>query len=165
MSLVEEILYTLLNYRSRGFRVLYEDVYALKRAEQKDRSFERTLRSTLSRMKRNGLLKKNARCEWTITPEGDELLKGRNSDIKRFFPASRPQIRASKNLIVIFDIPEKIRRYRDWLRVELVGFGFEQIQKSVWFGPPLPKEFVEYLEEARILKYLRFFKASEKDLI
>ena len=60
---------------------------------------------------------------------------------------------------------ERSIRYRDWLISELVGFDFEQIQKSVWFGPPLPKEFIEYLEEIDLLKYIRFLKATDEDLI
>jgi len=68
-------------------------------------------------------------------------------------------------LIIIFDIPEKKKRYREWLRTELVGFGFTLIQKSVWLGPALPKEFVEYLNEVKLLKHVRFFRATENDLI
>lgn len=93
-------------------------------------------------------------------------MKGRNSDIKRFFPTIKGQAKnLSKNLIVIFDVPEKKKRYREWLRSELVGFGFELIQKSVWLGSALPKEFVEYLSKVGILKHIRFFRAAEKDLI
>lgn len=68
-------------------------------------------------------------------------------------------------MIVVFDIPEKKRRYRDWLRSELVSFDFDLIQKSVWFGPSLPPEFIEYLDKEGLLKYVRFFRAEEKDLI
>ncbi len=70
-----------------------------------------------------------------------------------------------RKLIIIFDIPEKKKRYREWLRNELVGFGFNLVQKSVWIGPGLPKEFIEYLNETGLLKHIRFFQATEKDLI
>ncbi|OHA91238.1 MAG: hypothetical protein A2758_02090 [Candidatus Zambryskibacteria bacterium RIFCSPHIGHO2_01_FULL_49_18] len=165
MSLTDGIFNAIFNYHSRGFRVLYEDVYELKRAEQSEKSFERTLRSTLSRMKRKGLLK-NVGGKWSITSDGLELLNGRNSDIKRYFPAPRHRGgKVKRSLIIIFDIPEKIRRYRDWLRPELENFGFKRIQDSVWFGPPLPKEFLEFLDEYKLLRYIRFFKATEDDLI
>lgn len=164
MNLILGILRTMQDYQKRGYQVLYEDVYELKRLEQKDQSFDRTIRTTLSRMKKNGLLNNKDR-QWSITADGEELLNSRNNDIRRFFPIHKLDQKYTKNLIVIFDIPEKKRRYRDWLRSELIGFGFDQIQKSVWFGPILPKAFIEYLDEAKILKHIRFFKASEKDLI
>ena len=164
MSLVQEILYVFSNYPG-GYRIIYDILYNGKSPNQSDESFERSIRNTLSRMKRNGLLK-NSQRKWTITPEGRELLDGKNSDIKRFFSTRKVKVkRTAKSLILVFDIPEKKRRYRDWLRSELVGFDFEQIQKSVWFGPPLPKEFIEYLEEIDLLKYIRFLKATDEDLI
>ena len=164
MSLVQEILYVFSNYPG-GYRIIYDILYNGKSPNQSDESFERSIRNTLSRMKRNGLLK-NSQRKWTITPEGRELLDGKNSDIKRFFSTRKVKVkRTAKSLILVFDIPEKKRRYRDWLRSELVGFDFEQIQKSVWFGPQLTKEFIEYLEEIDLLKYIRFLKATDEDLI
>jgi DNA-binding transcriptional regulator PaaX len=116
-------------------------------------------------MRQKGLLK-NQEQKWSITPEGKELLEKRNADIRRFFPTqSASQRDKEKRLIIIFDIPEKKKRYREWLRSELVEFNFDLIQKSVWFGPGLPKEFVEYLDELKLLKHIKFFRATEKDLI
>ena len=104
---------------------------------------------------------------WSISPTGKEFLESYKPSIRRFFPEQKVsnKNKSKKQLIVTFDIPEKKRKYRDWLRMELVGFGFEQIQKSVWFGPSLPKSFLEYIEEIKILDYIRFFKVSEKDLV
>lgn len=164
MSLVQEILYIFSNYPG-GYRTIYDILYDSKPPGQSDESFESNLRNTLSRMKRNSLLENNQR-KWTITPEGKELLEGRNTGIKKFFPNNKTRVKnSSKSLILIFDIPERKRRYRDWLRSELVGFDFEQVQKSVWFGPPLPKEFIKYLDEVDLLQYIKFFRATRKDLI
>ena len=88
----------------------------------------------------------------------------RNSAIIYFAP-KKSKTKQIKTTMVIFDIPEKKRKYRDWLRHELVGFGFELVQKSVWFGPTLPKEFIIYLQKEKILQYIKFFKATEDDLI
>jgi len=164
MSLVQEILYTLSNYPG-GYRIIYDILYDGKAPKQSDKSFENNLRNTLSRMKKNGLLK-NDHKKWAITLEGKEFLNGKNSDIRKFFPSTKNVKKDKpKSVIIIFDIPEKKRRYRDWLRLELIGFGFDQIQKSVWFGYPLPKEFVEYLDECGLSTYIRFFKATERELI
>lgn len=164
MSFVQEILFTVSNYPG-GYRTLYDILYDGKPPDQSKKSFESSLRNTLSRMKKNGLLKNSER-KWSVTPEGKEFLSGKNFNTRKFFPSDKKKTTGvSKNLIIIFDIPEKKRHYRDWLRTEIVSFGFEQIQKSVWFGPPLPTEFLQYLDEVNLLEYIRFFKATEKDLI
>lgn len=165
MSLVQEILYTLSNYPG-GYRVIYDIIYdGQAPGKNKKKSSENILRATLSRMKKDGLLR-NKKRGWSITLEGEELLDRKNSDIKKFFPNQETfKQDQEKRLIVIFDIPEKKKRYREWLRSELVGFGFELVQKSVWLGPVLPREFVEYLSEIELLIYIKFFRATEKDLI
>ena len=163
--MVQEILYIVSNYPG-GYRTIYDLIYDGKSPEQTRReSLERNLRNTLSRMKRNGLLN-NAHRNWSVTHEGKMLLAKRKEDIPKLSRSYHNKDRKfKKEVIVVFDIPEKRRRYRDWLRDELTNLGFQQIQKSVWFGPTLPKEFVNFLDEERLLKYVRFFKVSKKDLI
>jgi len=126
--------------------------------------FDNTLRVTLSRLKKKGLIK-NTEGKWSISEEGKELLALRGQGIKQFFPTQKISPKTRRQLIVTFDIPEKKRKYRDWLRSELITFGFELVQKSVWFGPALPKEFIEYLGQIKLLEYIHFFKVSEEDLI
>ena len=164
MSTVKDILRITAIYYPMGYRKIYEHLYNEDPRNRKQLN-KNSLQATLSRMKKKGLLKNYSK-EWSPTPEGEELLRSRNSDIRRFFPVTKYRVRDSqKNLIIIFDVPEKKKRYREWLRSELVGFGFELVQKSVWLGPALPKEFIEYLSEVGILKYVKFFRATEKDLI
>ena len=166
MSLTKEILRITARYSPLGYSQLYKYIYKEDLQGRKIPN-KNSLYTTLSRMKRNGLLKRTKE-KWTITPEGAELLNSKNQkqDIKRFFPKTKGlRKNIQKQIIAVFDIPEKKRRYRDWLRSELVGFGFDPIQKSVWFGPTLPEEFVKYLEKENLLKYIRFFRVAEKDLI
>lgn len=67
-----------------------------------------------------------------------------------------------KNLLLIYDIPEAMKRERDWFRRQLVTFGFIMIQRSVWVGPsPLPKEFLSYLKEIKIGDNLKTFKLEK----
>lgn len=163
MSLVKEILRITARYYPLGYLQLYEYLYDETIYGKKLN--KNSLRATLSRMKKDGLLGNKNR-EWSITREGKELIEGKNTIIKKFFPNRNTTKRSiEKRLIIIFDIPEKRKRYREWLRSELVEFGFKLVQKSVWLGPALPKEFVEYLNEIGLLKHVRFFRATEKDLI
>lgn len=165
MSIVQELLYVVSNYPG-GYRVLYDILYdSQPPASKKDHlRFENTLRMTLSRLKKKGLVE-NTQGKWSISKEGKEFLALRGRGIKHFFPTRKLSHKVQKQLIVAFDIPEKKRKYRDWLRFELVALGFELVQKSVWFGPALPKEFIEYLNQVKLLEYIRFFKVSEGDLI
>lgn len=164
MSLAKEILRITARYYPLGYSQLYEYLYSENIYGK--RLNKNSLHVTLSRMKKNGLLRNKER-KWSITSEGREFLDSKKAEIRRFFlPETVIDNREkAKRLIIIFDIPEKRKKYREWLRMELVGFGFNLIQKSVWLGPTLPKEFVEYLDEVGILKHIKFFRASEKDLI
>lgn len=123
---------------------------------------EQTLRTTLSRLKKQGLLKNENRI-WEITKKGVDYIKKISNKNPHFKSVNNSSV---KNMIVIFDIPELHRKKRNWLRIELAGLGFTLLQKSVWFGPsPLPKDFLDYLHKNNLLEYLKFFKAEEKNII
>jgi DNA-binding transcriptional regulator PaaX len=67
-----------------------------------------------------------------------------------------------KNLLLIYDIPEAMKKERDWFRRQLVNFGFVMIQKSVWVGPsPLPEDFLGYLKEIKIEDNFKTFKLAK----
>lgn len=167
MSLSDDILTILLSY-SAGYKrmrqLLFSPTYPRirKRSEIK----QEVLYVTLGKLKRNGLVAKKNN-NWMITKKGKEYFQKR---IKSLLPLHSPPLEIKKNLkknvIVAFDIPEKYRQKRKWLRVELTLLGFASIQKSVWLGPaPLPKDFIVKLNELDILQYLKFFKAEEKDIV
>lgn len=141
--------------------MIYDLIY---KERNKPKNNGQVLRNTLSKMKKRGLLS-NEKGVWKITPEGKIFLKNENVSLIKFSDSKNKNNKLPKTTMVVFDIPEKKRLYRNWLRNELVGFGFTLIQKSVWFGPALPKEFISYLSDRKILEYVRFFKVTENDLI
>jgi DNA-binding transcriptional regulator PaaX len=64
-------------------------------------------------------------------------------------------------IMVLFDIPEKKRKTRNWLRLHLKLWDFKMIQQSVWLGQgPLPKEFTERLELFGISKCVKILKVQ-----
>lgn len=159
MSIIKEVLKTISNYPG-GYGAIYEIIYNENPNGSKNK--EQVLRTTLSRMKKKGLIS-NKEGVWKITKAGEELLRQKKNVFIKF---SKNKIRnVNKSIIIVFDIPEKERIYRDWLRSELIGFGYELVQKSVWFGPSLPKEFIKYLDDKKLLRYIKFFKATESDII
>ena len=67
-----------------------------------------------------------------------------------------------KNLIVMYDIPDNLKKERDWFRRQLIKFGYVMIQRSVWVGPsPLPKDFLDYLKEIKIGDNFKTFKLAK----
>jgi len=162
MNIAKELLKAVSDYPG-GYRVIYELIYERNKALGISYE-EQSIRNILTRLKKKGLLSNKNR-KWKITKEGKSLLKEKKSALVRFTPIKNYNKNIPKTTIIIFDIPEKKRLYRDWLRNELISFGFDLIQKSVWFGPSLPKDFISYLGEEKLLQYIRFFKATDSDLI
>ena len=116
-----------------------------------------TFRSTLSRLFKAGKLKK----------ERDTILlteKGRPDSLLAYIDAESSLYRTNffqkwDNAwrIVIFDIPEKKRPYRDYLRKILKRVGFKEMQRSIWVNPyPVPSFLGEILYAVEIKPYIRF---------
>ncbi|KKP87553.1 MAG: hypothetical protein UR90_C0002G0020 [Parcubacteria group bacterium GW2011_GWC1_35_8] len=62
-------------------------------------------------------------------------------------------------VMVLFDIPEKKRKIRNWLRLQLKLWDFEMLQQSVWLGKgPLPKDFTIRLDLLGVGKCVKIFK-------
>lgn len=119
-----------------------------------------TLRVTLSRLGKQGLIEKTGQV-WAITKKGKELFKR----IARQKEYQELSVR-TKNMIISFDVPEKLRKKRAWLRGELKLLGFSPIHQSVWLGPaPLPERFIKDLNDVKLLVYLKFFKATAYDIV
>lgn len=101
-----------------------------------------TFASILSQLKAQGLVERRRESRgsrWRITPRGKTAVAVR----KRTKP---PQPDGKKRL-VCFDVPERERAKRKWLRGELIALGYRQLQKSVWIGEtPLPEEFIGALD-------------------
>lgn len=68
--------------------------------------------------------------------------------------------------IVIFDIPEKEKNKREWLRSVLRGMGFVMAQESVWIARVvLPSVFIEDLQKMNILRYVMISSVAKEGMI
>ena len=167
MSLGDDLFTILMDY-SGGYKLMRKRLMSMEipRPERVDyqKLKEQTPRTTLSRLKKRGLVE-NRNGIWAITKKGRRFLK--NKLISKIPHFKHFKIKSEKrNMVIVFDIPELRRKQRNWLRAELVALDFIPLQKSVWLGPaPLPKEFIKYLSETNLLQYLKFFKAAEEDII
>ena len=119
------------------------------------------------KLKTDGLIKKNQKDKkklFYLTQKGEgvlSLLKERKSE-------SLPSIDyvkegGEKFIIIAFDIPEKEKRKRVWLRSALKNLGFQMIQKSFWVGKTkIPKEFLDDLYNMKISNFVEILEISKQ---
>ena len=66
--------------------------------------------------------------------------------------------------MVVFDIPEDSKEQRNKLRQLLKANNFYKLQASVYVNPyPLNREAVKYLQETKLIDYIRIIKVEEMD--
>ncbi len=121
----------------------------------------------LNRLNKDGLMfkdKKRGKKFWRLTEKGErELKKLKTYYRKNFLPEHRYKSEISDIFtIIVFDIPEKERGKRDWLRRRIVEMGFKMLQESVWIGKrKIPEEFVKDLDFCRLLPRVEIFTVSK----
>ncbi len=99
-----------------------------------------------------------------VSHDGQREIKKSNRKRNLYFVSFPSSFDANtpKNLIVMYDIPHNLKKERDWFRRQLIKFGYVMIQKSVWVGPsPLPKSFLDYLNEIKIGNNFKTFKLAK----
>jgi len=118
----------------------------------------------MSRLKRDELVRKINESRWKITKQGlvkklKLILKQKNS-----LPAPKYDARESNEwTIVIFDIPERESRKREWLRAALTRLGLKMFQKSVWIGKVIfPEEFIRDLAKLQLVSYVEILAITKK---
>ena len=101
---------------------------------------------------------------WQITPKGIGKLKLMADKNTANIPKKSYEILKDTDWnLVIFDIPEKFKRKRVWLREQLKDFGFTLLQKSVWIGKyKIPEEFIYDLRNLKLLPYIHIFKIHKR---
>lgn len=120
----------------------------------------RSFYNALKRLERKHLVgakQKDGREEWYLTDEGERLARR----LKLKLEYARQRRWDGKWRLVAFDVPERIRGRRDFLRKELHALGCHQLQKSVWVTPhPLPGEFFEITAELGLGRHFRVVTAE-----
>jgi CRISPR-associated endonuclease Cas2 len=70
-----------------------------------------------------------------------------------------------KWIMIIFDIPEKIRKYRDEFRNFLISLRFQKLQKSVWICPyDVLKNLEEIIQIYSLDRFIRVFFIEEIEI-
>ncbi|HEX8974143.1 MAG TPA: hypothetical protein VF817_01495 [Patescibacteria group bacterium] len=110
----------------------------------------------IKRLKAQGIVKKKG-AKWSLTSLGKKTIEK---------IASRERVLGKKwdkkYRLVIFDIPEKKRNARNWLRGELYTLEYSQLQMSVFIGKhALPEDVVKDIKRHGIEKHVNYLLAQE----
>src|SRR3989338_5484724 len=89
----------------------------------------------------------------------DVVINKNSLMLHTFFTKIKERPTGNMKVMVLFDIPEKKRKTRNWLRSQLKLWDFEMLQQSVWLGKgPLLKEFTVRLRLLDVHKGVKIFK-------
>ena len=145
---------------------LFSHKYVRILAGDKNRS---THRSCLYRLVSSDILKKELDNIFVLTKKGEKQsvfafieaelalhqLAHNNEEIRKWDGGWR---------MVFFDIPEKNRRHRDYLRRVLKLIGFYELQKSIWVYPyPVPAFLKNLILHEDIKSHVRFITTNQID--
>jgi len=117
-------------------------------------------------LKKDGLIRKEKKVGKKIlflTKKGEDKKEELTIRKDKEMPGIKYKQEKSKTFSIIsFDIPERERRKRDWVRCVLQNLGFKMIQKSVWIGKiEIPKEFIDDLFKLKMDEYVEIFEISK----
>lgn len=122
----------------------------------------RNLYSATHRLKKHGLITKTSNT-FRLTKKGEKEAFFAHLDAQAAMHQPN-QAWDGQWRMIIFDVPEKKRKYRDYLRQMLKTLGFKELQKSTWVTPfPIPDFLKELLWEERIKHFTRFITIKEID--
>lgn len=136
------------------------------------REEEKRFYMLLAKLRREGLIEKHnlgTKTAWKLTKDGIKKLI-QYAQIKPKYPVlpknEYTKKKTNDKILIIFDIPEKWRDQRAWLRCQLKTLGFTILQQSVWVGSyAVPADFIHDLKEINLLKYIHIFKISKSGSI
>ena len=131
--------------------------YSILRERRLKRYKKESVRVALYKLQSRGYIK-NSKLGWSTTEQGKQYII--NTHLSDYF-ISPFEKNSPINTIIAFDIPEKNRKIRNWLRNQIKIFGYKMLQQSLWIGPgPLPIYFLRRLEDLKIRKNVKTFKIT-----
>jgi DNA-binding PadR family transcriptional regulator len=136
--------------------------------ETKDKRIKQRFYNILGYLIKDGLVVKEKKGDnwfFRITKKGKEkllFLKKKEKNKLPNFNYSEYKKSDNRAVILIFDIPEKEKRKRSWLRGAIKSIGFKLLQKSVWLGKgKVPEQFISDLKDIKIVEYVDIFEISK----
>lgn len=117
----------------------------IKAKKRKVKIKEATIKQSLWRLRKHGFVEKRED-KYCLTQAGklvmEYVIRKKKAVIAKW---------DGKYRVVIFDIPEKDRKTRNWLRQELYLLNYQKLQESVFIGKyPLPADLIKDLKSNKI---------------
>lgn len=121
------------------------------------RKEQHRISSMLSHLRAQGLVQHSGSRRstvWKLTRKGQE-------EVRRAELILPPKDGVTR--IVTFDIPEKQRQKRGWLRTQLLACGFKPLQRSVWIGErPLPSDLIRKIDDLHLADFIHIIGTSHR---
>jgi len=159
MAIIEEILKALDLITFQGGRVYMHPRWFFRELEKVSHKKYKipTLYGTVRRLEKKGWVESKGKYRQkriAISPLGRAQLLVSRKKLKREWDG--------KWRLIIFDVPEKKRKNRDFLRYQLKAIGLRPIQRSVWVTPfDLLPEVEELVEMCEVRPYVIFATTKE----
>ena len=126
-------------------------------------SFNNSIQSLVNNKLLTNKKMSNGTFKLILTEEGKKQAK-KLSILGNTINFKTPKKWNKKWLLVIFDIPEKNRLFRDVLRQHLKNLHFKKLQNSVFISPhPFEKPILELISLYRAKPYVRVITATKID--
>ena len=149
---------------------------SLERQERKDKEeremkVQQRIHSFLYHLKKEGFVRESEEenhKKLELTTAGRRKLDLLRSELDKKLKSALPEVtlyekkRGDRYIIIVFDIPEKERRKRAWLRSVLKNLGFAMLQKSVWLGKAkLPENFILDLKRLNLFEFIEILSITK----
>lgn len=126
--------------------------------------------SLLNQLKNQGFVEKsknpNEKTIWNITKKGLEKLMIEKNNQSGQSRENYKKEADNRFKVIIFDVPEREKEKRSWLRGVLYALGFSLLQKSVWIGKnKIPEKFIKELKRRGMISYIHIFMVNKKGSI
>jgi len=123
---------------------------------------ENSARTALWRLQKKGLVRKKEN-SYQLTLQGFKIVKTIKIKSEKI-GGENEIIWDGKWRMVMFDIPEKSRKERDWLRYQLICLDYQPIQKSVFLGKqPIEEDVWNDIAERNLQRFIRLMTVGEID--
>ncbi len=145
------------------FEMIWPDFYKVRDIyweQYKDKKKKERFTDMVRNLKNRGYLNvkdlKNRKA-LMITPKG--IYKIFNIELKTNYQNRRPD---KKWQMVLFDIPEKLRKNRDLFRKQLKCLGYQNLQKSIWICPyDVLKPTQQLIKNYKLDRFVRLLLVEE----
>ncbi|MEK7074894.1 MAG: hypothetical protein AAB968_03960 [Patescibacteria group bacterium] len=124
---------------------------------------KRSVSATLGRLHKEGFITGNGARKkrvWMINKKGKDHIRMHFKPLPDTILLQAPSDGIQR--LVIFDISERDRKKRLWLRKELLAFGYDPLQKSVYLGDcPLPEDFLREIYDRGLRKCVHIMSLNK----